>query len=84
MEEVVKTRYHKKEPLTTEERNFLSVAYKNVIGTRRASWRITSSIEQKEMTREKPDTSQKCSIIKVSYTELYRIFVFIVIDRTTD
>ncbi|GAA5887652.1 hypothetical protein JCM6882_001483 [Rhodosporidiobolus microsporus] len=34
--------------LTVEERNLLSVSYKNVIGARRASWRIISSIEQKE------------------------------------
>lgn len=34
--------------LTVEERNLLSVAYKNVIGSRRASWRIISSIESKE------------------------------------
>jgi 14-3-3 protein epsilon len=34
--------------LTVEERNLLSVAYKNVIGARRASWRIISSIETKE------------------------------------
>ncbi|KAF3235393.1 hypothetical protein TWF192_000748 [Orbilia oligospora] len=34
--------------LTMDERNLLSVAYKNVVGTRRASWRIISSIEQKE------------------------------------
>lgn len=34
--------------LTVEERNLLSVAYKNVIGSLRASWRIISSIEQKE------------------------------------
>jgi len=33
--------------LTIEERNLLSVAYKNVIGSRRASWRVISSIEQK-------------------------------------
>ena len=37
--------------LTVEERNLLSVAYKNVIGTRRAAWRIVSSIEQKEESK---------------------------------
>ncbi|CAN1352002.1 14-3-3-like protein B [Linum perenne] len=37
--------------LTIEERNLLSVGYKNVIGARRASWRILSSIEQKEESR---------------------------------
>jgi 14-3-3 protein epsilon len=34
--------------LTVEERNLLSVAYKNVIGARRSSWRIVSSLEQKD------------------------------------
>ncbi|BFG19307.1 hypothetical protein CerSpe_055810 [Prunus speciosa] len=34
--------------LTGEERNLVSVGYKNVIGARRVSWRILSSIEQKE------------------------------------
>ena len=37
--------------LTVEERNLLSVGYKNVVGARRASWRILSSIEQKEETK---------------------------------
>merc|ERR1712139_511671 len=34
-----------------EERNLLSVAYKNAVGSRRASWRIISSVEQKEESK---------------------------------
>lgn len=41
----------KTEELTVEERNLLSVAYKNAVGARRASWRIISSVEQKEANR---------------------------------
>jgi len=33
--------------LSNEERNLLSVAYKNVVGARRSSWRVIHSIEQK-------------------------------------
>ncbi|XP_051926181.1 14-3-3 protein zeta/delta-like isoform X2 [Hippocampus zosterae] len=33
--------------LSNEERNLLSVAYKNVVGARRSSWRVVSSMEQK-------------------------------------
>uniref|UniRef100_UPI0037E8CB2B 14-3-3 protein zeta/delta-like n=1 Tax=Semicossyphus pulcher TaxID=241346 RepID=UPI0037E8CB2B len=36
-----------REKLSDEERNLLSVAYKNVVGARRSSWRVVSSIEQK-------------------------------------
>jgi len=43
--------------LTVEERNLLSVAYKNVIGSRRASWRVITSIEQK-------GDSEKMTIIR--------------------
>jgi 14-3-3 protein epsilon len=40
-----------KPALQIEERNLLSVGYKNVIGARRASWRILSSIEDKERSK---------------------------------
>lgn len=33
----------KEEPLDEEERNLLSVAFKNVVGARRSSWRVLSS-----------------------------------------
>jgi 14-3-3 protein beta/theta/zeta len=39
--------------LTNEERNLLSVAFKNVVGARRSSWRVIASIEQKTEGNEK-------------------------------
>lgn len=49
MKEVTKTT---EAPLTTEERNLLSVAYKNIVGAKRSSWRVISSIEQKATEKE--------------------------------
>lgn len=49
--------------LSIEERNLLSVAYKNVVGARRSAWRVISSIEQKNDSDEK-----KLQLIK-SYRE---------------
>merc|ERR1712076_145049 len=39
------------EQLSVEERNLLSVAYKNAVGSRRAAWRIITSVEQKEKSK---------------------------------
>merc|ERR1712125_260111 len=39
------------EELSVEERNLLSVAYKNAVGSRRAAWRIITSGEQKEKSK---------------------------------
>jgi len=48
MGELVTVCKEKKEALTVDERNLLSVAYKNVIGARRASWRTLNAESQDE------------------------------------
>jgi len=45
--------------LSNEERNLLSVAYKNVVGARRSSWRVISSIEQKTESSERKQAMAK-------------------------
>jgi 14-3-3 protein epsilon len=57
MKKVAKT----DQELTVEERNLLSVAYKNLIGARRASWRIITNIESKE---ENKSENQKIALTK--------------------
>eukprot|EP01129_Flabellula_baltica_P000310 TRINITY_DN10339_c0_g1_i1.p1 TRINITY_DN10339_c0_g1~~TRINITY_DN10339_c0_g1_i1.p1 ORF type:complete len:272 (+),score=71.47 TRINITY_DN10339_c0_g1_i1:28-816(+) len=41
--------------LDVDERNLLSVAYKNVISNKRTGWRIISSLEGKEKSRDSSD-----------------------------
>jgi 14-3-3 protein epsilon len=50
--------------LTVEERNLLSVAYKNLIGARRASWRIITNIESKDESKSENS--------KMALTKKYR------------
>merc|ERR1712210_205427 len=47
-----------------EERNLLSVAYKNAVGSRRAAWRIISSVEQKEKSKDNKENA--------GFAQLYR------------
>lgn len=56
--------------LSTEERNLLSVAYKNVIGARRASWRVLSSLEKNQLEAAK--TNQEGATGKAAIIKAYR------------
>lgn len=47
MSSIMKTVTEQGSTLSIEDRNLLSVAYKNVVGARRSSWRVVSNIEQK-------------------------------------
>lgn len=49
----------KEQSLSTEERNLLSVAYKNVVGARRSSWRVISNIEGKEKDEAKAEKAKE-------------------------
>ena len=75
--------------LTNEERNLLSVAYKNVVGARRSSWRVISSIEQKtegserkqQMAKEYREKIEKelndiCGDVLVSLQFVLQLIIF--------
>ncbi|KAK6177445.1 hypothetical protein SNE40_015543 [Patella caerulea] len=45
--------------LSSERRNLLSVAYKNVVGARRSSWRVICMIENKAETPKRKEIAKK-------------------------
>lgn len=53
MADFMKSVTKSKNTLENEERNLLSVAYKNVVGARRSAWRVISSISQKTEADER-------------------------------
>jgi len=62
------------EELSVEERNLLSVAYKNAVGSRRAAWRIITSVEQKEKSKGNDENSKWANeFCKKVETELQKI-----------
>lgn len=59
MAEAMKAVTEQKHDLNAEDRNLLSVAYKNVVGARRSAWRVISSLEQKADSAESRQSMAK-------------------------
>ena len=55
--------------LSNEQRNLLSVAYKNVVGARRSAWRIVSSLQSKEMQKKSESENKEMVRIAEEYRE---------------
>jgi 14-3-3 protein epsilon len=60
--------------LSVEERNLLSVAYKNAVGSRRAAWRIITSVEQKEKSKGNEENAkfakEYCSKVEAELSKI--------------
>ncbi|XP_063725117.1 uncharacterized protein LOC134853104 [Symsagittifera roscoffensis] len=60
MRDQIKKIVEMKVALTVDERNLLSVAYKNIVGTRRTAWRVLSNLELKEKEKETSSVAKVC------------------------
>lgn len=58
MQHLVKLQTEQKEELSPDQRNLLSVAYKNVVGAKRSSWRVLSDDHQVLGQEESADAKQ--------------------------
>ncbi len=76
--------------LKIEERNLLSVAYKNVVGSRRSSWRVLSSLLEKSEDNSdyiveykkkiEDELNDICTVVIVSIIINYEIQIFLLVS----
>ena len=84
---VTKERALAKTPLTSNERNLLSIAFKHVVGARRSSWRAMASIESKyEEAKEYKERIEKelndiCNQVIVSFGRHVRTIICVFLQE---
>uniref|UniRef100_A0A8C6TZX0 14-3-3 domain-containing protein n=1 Tax=Neogobius melanostomus TaxID=47308 RepID=A0A8C6TZX0_9GOBI len=72
MAETMKKLTKDKKILGTDERNLLSVAYKNVVGARRSSWRVVSNMDNKDNDKNKTSIKNYKKEIEMELTRICR------------
>lgn len=70
MADAMKSFVKEKTVLNNEERNLLSVAFKNVVGSKRSAWRIISSIESKLQGGDNGEVNVKLELAKEYKTKI--------------
>ncbi|KAJ5079387.1 14-3-3 protein epsilon [Anaeramoeba ignava] len=70
--------------LTIEERNLLSVAYKNLVSTGRNSWRVFTLFEHRETTQGNQELSQRIEEIRTKIEKELREVCFEIIGFVDD
>lgn len=79
MKELVTIACEAKQLLAKEERNLLSVAYKNVISSRRSAWRTINTLEQ----RQEGSTAEQAKVYKEKIADEVREYCNDVIVRVS-
>eukprot|EP00455_Lapot_gusevi_P055470 TRINITY_DN9019_c0_g2_i13.p2 TRINITY_DN9019_c0_g2~~TRINITY_DN9019_c0_g2_i13.p2 ORF type:complete len:259 (+),score=110.53 TRINITY_DN9019_c0_g2_i13:93-869(+) len=69
---LVRTGSVPKSDLNVEERNLLSVAYKNVIGARRATWRTLNETLLLEQGKESNEAKESAKLLTIYKTQIER------------
>jgi len=80
LRKLVTVKCEKNEALTMDERNLLSVAYKNVVGTKRQSWRM---LRQAKFDELEDSTLEKYTCIIEDELEVICMEVIDLLEKTT-
>jgi len=88
LHKLVKMKSDKKENLSVDERNLLSVAYKNVVGTKRQSWRMLTQgnfdeLDKSQMTAYTSIVEKELEKVCEEVIELLKLTTTVVKDLET-
>jgi len=89
LHKLVKTKSESKETLSVDERNLLSVAYKNVVGTKRQSWRMLTQgnfepLDSDHLAAYRGIVEKELEVVCNEVIELLKLTTQVVKDTDSD